>query len=228
MATAEFTSEQLDDTTESVAGSLKALSEQMASMTKTVQNMAAEVPTYPGKIYAAPEAEKPKIKAEFKKLMKLMCQKLGKLDALDTKAGKSSAEAKQKLAKIQEQVTKMALDPTKIKDEATFNVGAEKIQQAISTLDASMTSAAMYLETLSSCKQMQSQADKGATAEKETSPLETLFEMKQEKEEKELHLPSVLLGFVSGTAFVSFALLFFRINKQSDRSLALMEEGNLE
>ena len=226
MATAEFTSEQLDDTTESVAGSLKALSEQMASMTKTVQNMAAEVPTYPGKIFAAPKAEKPKIKAEFKKLMKLMCQKLGKLDALDTKAGKSSAEAKQKLAKIQEQVTKMALDPTKIKDEATFNVGAEKIQQAISTLDASMTSAAMYLETLSSCKQMQS-PEKGATATEKT-PLETLFEMKQEKEEKELHLPSVLLGFVSGTAFVSFALLLFRINKQSDRSLALMEEGNLE
>ena len=215
VAAAELTEKQLDDTVAAVQKTAEGFMEQMAEATQGIQGLANEIPTFPGKIFAASEEEKPKIEAEMKAAMKKMCKKLLALGALEAKISVNDEAVKEKVMKIQAQITQMAADPAKIKDETAFENKLAGITEAMGKLSASVTKAAPFLLMGSDC---------------EASPaLEKLFEVTP-KSQTQLQLPSMLLGFVSGTAFVSFALLLFRMKSKSpqDRTVALMEEGNLE
>ena len=172
------------------------LSAKVTELKQAIDPVNTKITTLPGKLYTATDQERQKGMAKLKELSTELCKHVGSLTQIIPAIEKSSADAKDKVAKLN---AELAANPAKAtgEDGPKFQSYLLNMEQAITTYDAAVNTAKLYTNVFEPVCKLHSGAEAATRLFTKMNPMAS----------------SQLLGRSFVTFFMTFAALKPQKNK---------------
>lgn len=211
-ASAEFTLDNMGDLSKTLDNKADELKAKVTELSQKIAPLTAKIPQIPGNLTATVEERK----AMLKEAMAEICKEVGSLTQVSSDIETSSADAKDKVAKVN---AELAADPAKATgdDGPKFQYYLNNMQKAIMTYQSALSTANTYTVAMGQVCKVNDAAEAATRLYTEMNPMAS----------SKFHLPSALLGAVAASV-LGAAMVVFRTRKASQSQVSLMEEGTLE